>query len=167
MSKLVSPIIALLFASFLRVACSSPTSAMSVKASISPEPIVGQVVVLHIELSTKTYAPNTTLTVTLYDGIELVNGDLTWLGDLSVDQPVTIDTTIRVIKEGEWPINIYAFSSNKPESEVGFGTHKILYLNSSLSSANVIEDIARTSTPVPAIQHAPESVITPLTPVSD
>ena len=58
-------------------ACSrASSSAMSMKMSITPEPIVGREVTLHIELESHgTAAPNTVLTITLPSGVELVNGE--------------------------------------------------------------------------------------------
>src|SRR5512139_3909194 len=82
---------------------------LRVTSSISPEPVVGQVVNYHIELSTPSgQVPNTTLTITLPSGIELVSGNLHWHGDLTTDQTVTKDLAIRVTSPGEWIVRVYA-----------------------------------------------------------
>ncbi len=54
-----------------------PSSPLDVRVSISPAPIVGQEVAWHIEMVSlgKVFLPNTTLSVTLPAGVELVSGD--------------------------------------------------------------------------------------------
>ena len=137
-------------------ACSrGPSSPMKIKMSISPEPMVGRDVNLHIEIISKSPAPNTVLTVTLTSGVELVSGDLNWQGDIEANQTVGVDLVIRVKAEGEWPISAYAFSSDTPGSRFGFGALKALYIRSSINSAEVIEDVNRETTPIPVIQYGP------------
>ena len=65
-------------------ACSSPGSPVIVNASISPEPVVGREVTLHVEISSRGGdLPNTTLEVYLpEEGVELVRGDTKWQGDI-------------------------------------------------------------------------------------
>ena len=139
-------------------ACSrGPSSPMSIAMSITPEPIVGREVNLHIEISTVSAAPNTVLTVTLSSGVELVSGDLHWQGKLEPGQSVGIDLTIRVMTEGEWPVSAYAFSPDTPGSRFGVGAGKALYIQSSVNSAEVIEDINRETTPIPVIQYGPDT----------
>src|SRR5262245_25692813 len=55
---------------------SSSTSPLTVRASISPAPIVGQEVTWHIEMSSLgPELPNTTLYLTIPNGVELTQGD--------------------------------------------------------------------------------------------
>jgi hypothetical protein len=117
--------------------------------SISPEPTVGREVMLHLEASSKIDAPYTTLTVTLSSGIELLNGDLTWQGQIAKDQTLTMDLPIRVITAGEHEILAAAFSAHFPGSPYGNGGSKKLYISSSDTSAQVVEDVvmARTHQP--------------------
>jgi len=152
-----SVILACLFFAFLNACSRGPSSPMGMTMSIAPEPIVGRDVNLHIEISSVTSAPNTVLTVSLPTGVELVSGDLHWQGDLVADQPVSIDVLIRVVVEGEWPIDAYAFSSDTPGSRFGVGAGKGLYIRSYADFAEVIEDVNREKTPVPVIQYGPET----------
>ncbi len=78
---------------------------LRVTSSISPEPLVGRAVNYHVEVSTPSgVVPNTTLTITLPSGVELIAGDLYWHGDLTENQKVTKDLTIRVTTPGEWVV---------------------------------------------------------------
>jgi hypothetical protein len=74
---------------------------LNLTSSISPEPIVGRTVNYHVEvLSPGAPVPNVTLTITLPSGIELVQGDLFWHGDLAKDEKIVKDLTVRVITLG-------------------------------------------------------------------
>jgi hypothetical protein len=161
-------------AAFLLCACSrGPSSPMKVSASISPAPVVGQVVTLHIEIeSTDGRAmPNTTLAITLPSGVEAVSGGLTWAGDIAQDEKASMDVSIQVTAEGEWAIYVYAFSHAAPGSEYGFGDSKTLYVRSSPGSAEVVEDINRTPTRVPVLSGGSETLppgsLVPITPSPD
>jgi hypothetical protein len=125
--------------------------------AITPEPLVGRDVNLHIEISALHAEPNTVFTVTLPAEIALVEGDLTWQGELVADQPLSLDLTIRVTTEGEWPIDAYVFSSDTPGSRFGVGADKALYVRSSTTSAKVIEDTDRPQTSAPVIQYGPNT----------
>jgi len=132
-------------------ACTSgaPQSPMTVKASVSPAPIVGQVATWHIEISSRADAPNTTLQVEVSDGIEIVGGETNWTGHINEGQSVSIDLTIRVTKPGESTVYAQAFSRTSPEG--GFGGGKRLFITSSADSANVVEDINRPQPTIPAL----------------
>jgi hypothetical protein len=119
---------------------------MTVKASISPAPIVGQTVTWRIEIATSREAPNTQLQVRLPDEVELVSGEANWHGDIQPNQPVVVELLIRVTQPGEWIVEASAFSDIGGGS--GFGNAKQLYVTSSTSSASVVEDVNR---PLPTV----------------
>jgi hypothetical protein len=82
---------------------------LTLTSSISPEPLVGRTVNYHAQMSaTGTPVPNVTLTITLPSGIELIQGDLSWHGDLTKDEKIVKDLTIRVTTPGEWIVKAYA-----------------------------------------------------------
>jgi len=105
-------------------------------ASISPEPIVGRVVTLHIELISTRDEPDTTLEVTLPGGVELVTGELVWQGALAANEPKAFDLSIRVTAEGEWPIIIHTHSRLSPTSV--YSDDETLHIQSTSDSAQVI-----------------------------
>ena len=134
-----------------------PSSPLDVRASISPTPIVGQEVTWHIEMVSlgNVSLPNTTLSVTLPAGVELVSGDANWHGDVPAGGTVAVDLTIRVTMPGEWAIYAYAFSQFDPNSPGGVGGGKTLYIISSADTAEVVEDVNRPTTPIPTLLIAP------------
>lgn len=138
------------------VKSAAPSSPLKVTASITPAPIVGREVTWHIEMvSTGPEFPNTTLRVELPKGVELVSGDPNWQGDIPADGTVAIDLVIRVTTPGEWKISAGA------SAVLGPGTNaagwKTLYIISSDTSAEVIEDIYWIGTPIPTLQFAPSN----------
>ncbi len=54
-------------------------------------------------------AKNATANITLGRGLELVDGDLEWQGDLIPGKPVEIKATIRAVATGDWRIEARAF----------------------------------------------------------
>jgi hypothetical protein len=132
-------------------ACSSGNSPLKVTAQIYPDPLVGQEVTLHVEMLAKGRdLPNTTLIVELSEGIELVAGETTWVGNLPQDEPVPFDLQIRVREAGEWTAYAHAYSDLGNGN--GFGGGKKLFITSTLDSAVVEEDINRPMTPPPGMQ---------------
>ncbi|HNB52008.1 MAG TPA: hypothetical protein PK530_08705 [Anaerolineales bacterium] len=139
---------------FLILLCLTACLAIPIKVetSISPEPKVGEIVNLHIEVESKGQpAPYTVMTTTLSPGVELVEGNLIWEGELAADQPFTQDLKIRVIQEGEWFVSTYAFGSKSPDYRIGYGDVQTLLIQSSKDEATVINWEDREKTPIPAI----------------
>lgn len=137
---------------FALSACNNPASPMQVGLSVSPAPVVGQEVNLHVEIFSRTAAPNTILTVTLPAEVELVSGSLNWSGDIEAKQTASVDLTIRVTQAGEWFVFAEAFHYSQPGTIYGFGGEQALYLRSSADSGEVIEVVRPTSTPPPVHQ---------------
>ena len=154
--------VSLCFAFALLSACSrGASSPMTMKMSVSPDPVVGKDVTLHVDIVSKSAAPKTVLTVTLPSGVELVSGSLSWQGAVAANQLIGIDMTIRITAEGEWPVYAYAYYQFSPDSKAGFGASKTIYLLSKSNSAEVVEDINRETTPIPLIQGGPETLVAP------
>jgi hypothetical protein len=102
---------------------------------------VGQPATWHIEITSILNAPATSLQVQVSNGVELIGGNLNWTGDIKAGQTVNIDLTIRVTKPGEHTAFAHAFT--RTSSEGGFGASKQLYINSTTTSADVVEDTSR------------------------
>lgn len=99
-------------------ACTTPTGPLSVNnVTVFPEPKVGQIVELSIELlSTQNEAEVKATVDTLEDAnnqIHLVSGETEWHGSLNANEPKTIKISVCVMQEGLWPIEIYVVSKQK------------------------------------------------------
>ena len=53
-------------------------------------------------------APNSVAQVELPSGATLIDGNLSWQGDLEPDSPVQLSGTIKFIEEGQWTIKAFA-----------------------------------------------------------
>jgi hypothetical protein len=150
-SRFPSTLLALFILVFLLVSCSSGRIPLKVKAKIYPAPLVGKEATLHIEmLAEGCDLPNTTLTVELSEGINLVAGGTIWQGDLSADKTIPFDLIIKVREAGEWSIYAYAYSDLGNRN--GFGDGKKLYVTSAFNSAKVEEDVDRPIAAPPIMQ---------------
>jgi hypothetical protein len=147
-------------------ASGAPGSPLKVAATLSPEPIVGQDVNWHIELSSsQPELPNTNLEITLPESVELVSGELNYVVDIPASGTVPIDLVIRVTQAGEWKIS--AFASVAFNETSGFGVEKWFHITSSATSAKVIEDVDWVYPTVPLLQIMPtDTPAISLTPTS-
>ena len=126
---------------------------LKVTSSISPEPIVGRAVNYHVEVlaqgqTTGSPVPNVTLTITLPSGVQLIEGDLSWHGDIVKGEKITKDLTIRVTTPGEWVVKAYAdtdMGSGPGHTYLSFT--QALYITSSADSAEVVDALQKTPTP--------------------
>ena len=122
---------------------------LRVISSISPEPLVGRAVNYHVEVSSPSGgAPNTTLTITLPSGIELIAGDLAWQGNIAKDQAVVKDLIIQVTTPGDWIVTAYV--DTDMGAKIGhtyLSASQSLYITSSSDSAEVVDALQKTPTP--------------------
>ncbi len=138
-----------------------PSSPLSVSATVSPLPIVGQVVTWRIEVRARGGdMPQTRLQLSLPTGVELVAGQTEYFLDVVKDQPYVVEVPIRVTAAGEWPIDAYATWPSDPHSQGGFGDNKRLFLTSSSSTALVEQGEDVQQPIIPVMQFDPPSVVT-------
>jgi hypothetical protein len=123
---------------------------------------VGQTVTWHIEISSHRDAPSTQLQVILPDGVELVEGDATWQGDIKAGQDVSIDLMIRVNQPGDDTIDAYAFARTGPDS--GFGNGKQVCIVSTLESITAGDCPTPMPPPVLMIDSGTSSPLMTITP---
>ncbi len=102
--------------------------------SITPEPIVGQIATLNIEVTSTVDEAEASLAIQLPPDVDLVKGDLVWNGSLRANQPQVHQVAIVVQKKGLWGIYIRAGAS----STATVSEH--LHINSTNESARVIPD---------------------------
>lgn len=107
-----------------------------VNLSVSPEPLVGQLVTLRIEIMSIYDESNVTIWVVLPEGVELVAGSLEWQGSLTANHIQSHELSIRVIQEGDWELRIGAFSTLSANN--GYQDTETLHLISDFNSTNIV-----------------------------
>ena len=118
-------------------ACTPPRQPLGITAlSVSPEPIVGRIATLHIEVMSTHDEPDTRIEITLPAEINLVKGSLTWKGALIANRPQVHELSICVLREGDWRIFIIPTSQLSPSSS--YGDMETLHIRSTVRSAQVI-----------------------------
>lgn len=86
--------------------------------AVTGEPILDQEVEVLFSVKPVLEAPNTSITLYLPEGIELVQGDSSWEGDIKKDELVQVRITVKPIQEGQWIMWFYVesvFSSRRKE----------------------------------------------------
>jgi hypothetical protein len=110
------------------------------------EPILNQEVEILFSMKPVLEAPNTTITVYLPEGIELVHGDIHWEGNILKDEVVQITFTVKPIQEGQlvlWSYVESVFSSKRTEHY----TYYLVFLTSKDSG-----QVSRTSFYPPSVE---------------
>jgi hypothetical protein len=90
-------------------ACTSsgiPLNITSVK--VFPEPVVGQIVTLEVEIMATDDEPYVKFSVDTREEIggkvQLIGGDTLWQGSLVANQPQKLQVKVCVLEEGSWPV---------------------------------------------------------------
>jgi hypothetical protein len=141
--------ITLIFFSALITSC-APSSPMKIDIDILQDPIVGREVDLIIVLRSSSDAPNTWIEITIPEGIQIIQGVTGFGTSLQRNKKFTYQMKIRVLKEGEYLISVYAFNrySNEAVSD-GFGDGETIYVFSDRKAAEVLSrDDVRSKTPI-------------------
>jgi len=91
--------------------------------SVHPDPVIGQTATLHVEVMSTKDEPDITIWIELPPGVKLMSGNLMWEGSLSANQPQSHEVDICVLYEGDWRLDIGAYSilsttSSYEDSEV-------------------------------------------------
>ncbi len=116
--------------------------------SVSDAPILNRTVELVFTLETVDDAPNTTIKMFLPEGIELVEGNLLWNGDIKKDEKIEHKISIKVVKEGEWRIRAWV----ENEKFSGFNRAFFCYIDSGINSGN----LSKKSTEMPEVKQKVE-----------
>ncbi len=141
--------IALIFFSVSISAC-APSSPMEIDLDILQDPIVGREVDLIIVLKSSSDAPNTWIEITIPEGIQVVQGSTEFGASLQRNKKNKYPMKIRVLKEGEYLISVYAFNRYSDDADSGgFGDGETIYVYSGRNTAQVLsrEDF-RSQTPI-------------------
>jgi hypothetical protein len=110
--------------------------------SVSPEPIVGQIVTLEVEImSTHDEVDVIFIMDTLVEHrnrLHLVSGEPEWAGSLAANQPQTFQFSVCVQEEGSWPIELTAVSRMPDAYDNIWHAFEIIHLESSKDSGRLI-----------------------------
>ena len=130
--------IALIFFSVSITAC-APSSPMEIDLDILQDPIVGREVDLIIVLRSSSDAPNTWVEITIPEGIQVIQGSTEFGTSLQRNKKNKYPMKIRVLKEGEYLISVYAFNrySNEANSS-GFGDGQTIHIVSDHQTAEIL-----------------------------
>ena len=104
--KLAGLCLALLWLS----ACGPQAPLQITDLSVDGEPLIGEVVTLHIEVKSMFDEPDAAIIVDLPPGVKLMDGELLWEGSLRANQPQTHELSLCVLYEGDWRLNIETYS---------------------------------------------------------
>ena len=134
---------ALVFGGILLVlnACTPPSQPLHITdVSVSPEPKVGEIVTLEVEIMTDNDEPDVTFTVDTLESagnkIHLVSGDSEQQVSLVAKQPQTFQVEVCVVQEGSWPLRITAVAHHSDGSL--WDAFEIIQLESTLESGKLI-----------------------------
>ncbi len=72
--------------------------------SVVGEPILNQEIELTYFVEPEIDVPNASMRIDLPDGIELIEGDLTWTGAIQKGERVEMKLRLKVVELGEWQI---------------------------------------------------------------
>jgi hypothetical protein len=118
-------------------ACTPPSFPIEITViTVSPDPIIGQVATLHVEVMSTEDEPDTTILIELPEGVKLMDGDLMWHGSLTANEVQAHEVSICVLYEGDWELWIEAHSQLSENSS--YEDAETLHLQSTTESARVI-----------------------------
>ncbi len=112
---------------------SKPIAPMDVNLSVSGIPSLNTVTKLMFTVTPLTDAPNTTVRILLPDEFVLVAGDLFWNGDLTKNETILLNTSVKAVKMGDYVIKASAISNG----HWTFGKFDSLYISVFETTATV------------------------------
>lgn len=121
--------------------CSPPSQPLHItKITVSPEPKVGEIVTLQVEVMADNDEPDVTFTVDTLEGagnrIHLVSGDPEQHVSLTAEQPQSFQVEVCIVQEGSWPLEIRVVARHPDGS--GWDAFEISHLESTLESGKLI-----------------------------
>ncbi len=103
--------------------------------SVTGEPVLNQEVEIVFSVNPITDSVATKIDIFLPEGIELVQGDTHWEGDLKKDEIFQMKIAVKPIKEGEW--EIWSYVEGLLEGEADKGRDYSLFFLTSRDSGQV------------------------------
>lgn len=140
-------LLCLFFPLVLLASCRSASSTIDITGEIEPDPIVGEIVTLHIEVISEKFSGDGIIDIRMSDEINFVSSDPSWQeqsgnvwewrGHLLANEPQIHEISICVTQPGWWKINMSA-SIFGDEEKVIDGINSDLHIVSMVDSAEVI-----------------------------
>jgi hypothetical protein len=103
----------------LLIACPATFPLTITDISASPDPIVGKVVTLEVEIQSTEDEADVTSLIQLPEAIRLIDGDLTWHGSLRARERYTHKVSVCALYEGDWRIGATTYSRFAPDDTYG------------------------------------------------
>ena len=104
----------------------STSSPITVKLEMSKAPRLNEPVMITCTVISVFSAPNSVAQIELPSGATLIDGNLSWQGDLEPGSPVHLSGTIKFIEEGQWIIK--AFAKHIIDDNNCWGDGKFIYV---------------------------------------
>lgn len=148
----------LCLALILLAACRSQMKTIRIEAEVSPEPIVGEIATLHIDALSSQCSGDGLLSITPFNNINIIEGELEWRGNVKAGEPFVHELTFCITQPGNTGFYIQAGVGGK-----GIGQNQ-LHILSTADSAEVIASSEyrvrqppQGSTPTPTPEPVPVS----------
>ena len=109
--------------------------------SVSPDPVVGRIVTLTVEIETDSTASDISLTIDTRENfgnkVHLVSGDASWQGFLGAKESKTIPFSLCAGEEGYWPVDLVVYSPSLHDGDL-----EIIYLVSTITSGKLDSNVS-------------------------
>lgn len=128
----------LLSVSLILTSCRIPEFQIK-NVTVYPEPVVGQVVDLHVEITSMREKDLVKLKLEVPPTIHVVSGDTTWQGAMAANQIQSLDVSLCVIQEGSFPMTVYMSSWSSGGIGTG-GNSEIIGIHSTINSGELIRE---------------------------
>lgn len=103
-------------------------------------PQLGQIATLNFEATPHKNASNTTITIILPDGIEVIEGHTYWHGKLSANEKINFSLKVKAVKSGKFTIRA-TFFNEVSEQQIKYSKTELLGGNSFRLNFNVPDAI--------------------------
>ena len=146
----------------LLTACPPKLPLAITDVSATPDPIVGRVVTLEVEVQSTRDEADVTILIQLPEAVRLIDGDLTWHGSLRAGKPYRHKVSLCALYGGDWRIHATTYSRFAPDDTYG-DSETIHFISTSDSGQAVPGPQYRIiqSSPIPSF--TPPPVPTPAT----
>ena len=145
----------LIAAAIFLTACPAAFPLSIAAVSAAPDPVVGKVVTLEIEIVSTEDEDDLTLQIKPPDAVRLIDGDLAWHGSLRAGQAVTHKVSLCVLYEGDWRIYVGAYSL-LPDGQTKYADSETIHFISTGQTGRAVP-----GSEYSIIQGSPIPVLTP------
>jgi hypothetical protein len=144
-----------ILAAALLTACPPSFPLKITRVSASPDPVVGRIVTLQVEITSTQEEDDVTINIHPPEGILLIDGDLLWHGSLRAGETATHSVSLCATLEGDWGIFVIARSA-LPGDETKYVDVESIHFISGLTRGQAIPGSQYT-----IVQGSPIPVLTP------